>query len=55
MCFSAFQVLQDELNKSVGLESGLRSKLDKTREENDELRFQVVKNCIFQVITVFGA
>lgn len=40
MCGFFPQVLQEKLDTAVGLEVGLRNKLEKAREENEELRFQ---------------
>ncbi|CAG9823552.1 unnamed protein product [Phaedon cochleariae] len=35
------QVLREQLDSAAGLEIGLRDKLDKAREENEDLRFQL--------------
>lgn len=35
------QVLQEKLDSAVDLEMGLREELNKYREENEDLRFQV--------------
>lgn len=39
---SSFQVLQQQLDSAVDLEMGLREELTKYREENEDLKFQVM-------------